>query len=69
MPIELLLVQGGVVAAIMASALALVRIAVAAERRRADDWREAYTNEVERGDVREAQLVEIMAALRNGART
>jgi len=68
-PIELLLVQGGVVAAIMASALALVRIAVAAERRRADDWREAYTNEVERGDVREAQLVEIMAALRNGART
>lgn len=36
-----LLIQAGVVGTILTGMLALVRIAIGAERRRADDWREA----------------------------
>lgn len=35
------LITGGVVASVLGTALALVRIALGAERRRADDWRDA----------------------------
>jgi hypothetical protein len=35
------LIQGGVVTAVLAFVLALVRIAIGSERRRADDWRTA----------------------------
>jgi hypothetical protein len=36
-----LLIQAGVVGTILTGMLALVRIAIGAERRRADDWRDA----------------------------
>lgn len=38
--------------------------AVAAERRRADEWARAYERELARGDVRETQLGEIMKVIR-----
>jgi len=50
-------------AGVIGAMLALVRIAVGAERRRADDWRSAYEREVTRGEVRDAQLGAIMRAL------
>lgn len=45
------LVQAGVVSAILGTMLALVRIAIGAERRRADDWRTAYQTQVKVNEV------------------
>jgi len=39
--VEALLIQTGIVGAVLAVMLALVRIAVRSEQRRADDWRTA----------------------------
>ena len=45
------LIQAGVVGTILTAMLALVRIAIGAERRRADDWRNAAKTTTEANQV------------------
>lgn len=42
--------------------------AVAAEERRAADWKEAYQAELQRAEIRDRQMDEILAAIRNRPR-
>lgn len=61
------LVSGGLVALLTLLARVFLKLhndAVDAERRRADDWREAHKAEVARGEVRDRQLEVIMSALK-----
>lgn len=57
------LAQGGVTAVILWAAITLVRIAVAAERRRADDWREAAQTGAEANAVMNANVQKLIASV------
>jgi hypothetical protein len=50
------LVTGGVIASLMGAMITLVRMAVSAERRRADDWRTAATTSAEANKVLSGNL-------------
>lgn len=50
------LIQAGVVTAVVGAMLALVRIAVGAERRRADDWRTAAQTTAAANEVLSSHL-------------
>lgn len=57
------LAQGGVTAGILWAAIKLVNIAVTAERRRADDWREAAHTSQAANAVMSANVEKLIASV------
>jgi hypothetical protein len=57
------LIAAGVVGTILTVMLALVRVAVAAERRRADDWRETAQTGQEANAVMNGNVVKLIASV------
>ena len=58
------LAAGGAAGAILAFALAMLRIAVGAERRRADDWRHAADTAAAANTVNSANVEKLVDAVR-----
>lgn len=54
------LVTGGVIASLVGAMITLVRMAVSAERRRADDWRTAATTSAEANKVLSGNLEKLI---------
>ena len=57
------MVSGGIVATILGTMLALVRIAIAAERRRADDWRDTAETREETNAVLSANIEKLISSV------
>lgn len=57
------LAQGGIIGAILWAAIALVRIALGAERRRADDWREAAKTSASAAAVMSGHVERLVSAV------